>query len=1430
MFTIIDGIVTLRSSDGTPISTVSGTNGSAIEVYSPLVDTISEGSVKVLEQNLDSEGYIRNSSHNMGQYDGQWFPFALDSQNRLRLVVESTPTIDSHVYDTSIHFTEASIDKYTTAEVDTKFDEVYSSRTFLNLADTPDTYVPGMYLRTTSSGIVFDTEYLSNVVYIHPTYSGSNSDGSFSHPFTTIPQAALYINNNYTDPNGIVIIKLHPGIYNVEQKITITNPALKAIIGSCKSSTILKPAAGLIGQTFIEVQTPVNTASITFDASDNIGFDTISGTKCIDITEASTKEIFFSNIEIKGFHTGLECHVEANLYLMGTGIRQATNGVVLASGVVFDAEYLYIDSCSNAHLSVSDGAKAYIGESEFSSAYIEGYEGLGTAVSATGEDTVVELFAGTNIWGCNKNISATNNAVVKVDNCVLEETTSPYGIVQSSGAILTIVNSRTPLGSEDTSIAEPTNFYVNSFDSAEHSTTIGNSSQTDQTLFSINTGQSNKPVLRYEAVHNGSYRAISFFNPVSNEDTEFYAAGTDGDTTIGVHPVGPNAASYSAALGLVSIQDGVRTGWNILKEAGDTPDLKFKTKTGVDALTIDYFGNIAFTNGVAVNTISGVGSFDSPNENTLTTTAAIYDFVNTTNYSKSELNSGQLDDRYYTETEVDAFVNTLSGSMLYSDGSAPLSADWDAGDYEIAASGFNVADVELDLSGFTNITGVLTGGIISINVGDATKLDVTSGTGIYVNMDDRINPIVEKISWDNQTIDSGLAGTRSKWIGIERTNPGVGSVVTTGTFSQLQKRKIAILGRYWGQGTSTITGTGKYTAGAFSFGKSMEDIAYAIGSINISGNKFYPTASGSMQLSRTEGEAFRFSANYNNNNISPNIYESPPASGISNYQYHLFDDIVTYTESDLDPDYYDLDGVKTAMASDTWSIQQVYYFPVSNTIHVIYGQAAYNTYNDAFTALSSYTPNLNTDILIGSILRAVIILKQGATDLTDANQAVVIDATVGSFSSNSGGGTGVTNHGNLTGLLDDDHSQYLLANGSRNIASVISYTVHPTFNTDTQIVDKKFVDDALSSLTTDHGSLQGLEDDDHTQYLNNTRGDTRYYTQSQVDAMVTDLDSAISSIEANLPAVQLSTTTYDAVNYYTSVVWTTQNVETDTSVIEWTSGSNITVKETGAYLITYTALDDPNNSTGTFSYKLTKNGSTNLPLSERDHYEWNTNLPLSVSVVTSLNAFDTIQLQMMYTSSSVTYNGLINLYVIRLKGTRGEQGPAGSGSTLAVQQASAYVDNTPHTVLNFSGAGVTVTDAGGGVANVEISGATSLFGTNYQVQTFESYYSVNSFTPSTVGTLYANSLPAGTYRIGWYYEWSRNTASNDYMARIRLDYTTIMEHSQEPKDVDSWHTASGFYVASLTSGNHTISFDHWGETSSYTSFTRRIRLEIWRIS
>lgn len=87
-----------------------------------------------------------------------------------------------------------------------------------------------------------------------------------------------------------------------------------------------------------------------------------------------------------------------------------------------------------------------------------------------------------------------------------------------------------------------------------------------------------------------------------------------------------------------------------------------------------------------------------------------------------------------------------------------------------------------------------------------------------------------------------------------------------------------------------------------------------------------------------------------------------------------------------------------------------------------------------------------------------------------------------------------SDHGNLFGLGDDDHTQYSLADGTRDYTGIVSYNAPKTFTADAQIVDKKYVDDSVATASggMDHGSLIGLLDDDHTQYI--LVGGTRAFT------------------------------------------------------------------------------------------------------------------------------------------------------------------------------------------------------------------------------------------------------------------------------------------------------------------------------------------------
>ena len=91
---------------------------------------------------------------------------------------------------------------------------------------------------------------------------------------------------------------------------------------------------------------------------------------------------------------------------------------------------------------------------------------------------------------------------------------------------------------------------------------------------------------------------------------------------------------------------------------------------------------------------------------------------------------------------------------------------------------------------------------------------------------------------------------------------------------------------------------------------------------------------------------------------------------------------------------------------------------------------------------------------------------------------------------------GSIDHGSINGLSDDDHPQYVLSSTNNNLSS--AYTNHAASTS------VHFTEGSI-----DHGSIGGLGDDDHTQYHNDTRGDARYYTQTQLGAITSSSGASL---------------------------------------------------------------------------------------------------------------------------------------------------------------------------------------------------------------------------------------------------------------------------------------------------------------------------------
>lgn len=129
-------------------------------------------------------------------------------------------------------------------------------------------------------------------------------------------------------------------------------------------------------------------------------------------------------------------------------------------------------------------------------------------------------------------------------------------------------------------------------------------------------------------------------------------------------------------------------------------------------------------------------------------------------------------------------------------------------------------------------------------------------------------------------------------------------------------------------------------------------------------------------------------------------------------------------------------------------------------------------------------------------------------------------------------------------------------------------------------------------------------------------------------------------------------------------------------------------------------------------------------------------------------------------------------------------------------------------------------------------GPVAIFGSEYNLA--ESLAQSQNGTENFVTkvTLNVTGLPAGTYRLNWFYNWALNGTGDDFESNILLDNSTINEHRQEPKDpgVDQIHPAQGFIPNLSLSGDHTFEIEYRTDDAGITAFIQDARLELWRVS
>lgn len=170
-----------------------------------------------------------------------------------------------------------------------------------------------------------------------------------------------------------------------------------------------------------------------------------------------------------------------------------------------------------------------------------------------------------------------------------------------------------------------------------------------------------------------------------------------------------------------------------------------------------------------------------------------------------------------------------------------------------------------------------------------------------------------------------------------------------------------------------------------------------------------------------------------------------------------------------------------------------------------------------------------------------------------------------------------------------------------------------------------------------------------------------------------------------------------------------------------------------------------------------------------------------------------------------------------------------SQNKVIIQDEGGNIPNTPHGTVNFIGAGVTASDAGGGITNITIpGGAGDVFGEEFD----EAYDDAEETTTSTNYLeklkLSLTSVPAGDYRIGAYCEGSMKTQAARIKIRVQVDDTDII-FEQETGYQDDWTSYCGFSYYTFSAGNHSIDLDFATTNGNIPVYIRKAKIEIWRV-
>jgi hypothetical protein len=334
-------------------------------------------------------------------------------------------------------------------------------------------------------------------------------------------------------------------------------------------------------------------------------------------------------------------------------------------------------------------------------------------------------------------------------------------------------------------------------------------------------------------------------------------------------------------------------------------------------------------------------------------------------------------------------------------------------------------------------TGLVTGGLLITSSEYSQAYIITSGSGIIINNETNpLDPTYSYVYWGDLIVTASAFLTSGSVASYPRTNVAInsnGSVhEQADKFTVNDYRNKIVLGRLAHVDTTNIQRTLSLPLTAYGRGYHWFDFIYSAGNVNVSGNIYGPYAT-DLRIEKSAGSTYRIGSNYKINPARPDIKEDPVLSPVT-FAYRYRDGLGGWKE-DAETQiitgsrYDDGDGTLGTVNNNQWTVQRIFFFSATNTTRIQPGQFVYNAKEDAQIAAASEEVEINPNLAEDAIFRGFLILRGGAADLSNPNDAEFLQVVQGST---AGGGAGAIALSSLTdvSITSPSDNQLLVYNNS----------------------------------------------------------------------------------------------------------------------------------------------------------------------------------------------------------------------------------------------------------------------------------------------------------------------------------------------------------------------------------------------------------------